>query len=107
MTHTERQARSNYEGAAEIWIDDAKRFDVTVRLTGYVDVSVIETLGGVERMDGVHSWDGYVNGLTQNDLLELAVCPRWELRMPDGQTRQAVLPNGDRYLLGTGMTPFE
>ena len=105
MDRSFNEIRGRYNGPAEIWFDDVKQFEVTIQLTRYVEVTEITTFGGVSHLDGVNSWDGRIVGLCQNDLMTLAV-RTFQLKMPDGEERQAVLPNGDSYLRGTGMPPF-
>ena len=56
---TVREPRFHYNGPAEVWVGEVKKFDTTVRLTGYVDVTEITTLGGKHVLDGVTSWDGH------------------------------------------------
>lgn len=98
---------SSYEGPAEIWVDGVKRFDAAVRLTGYMEVEEIVTLGEVQYFEGPHSWDGYISsGLTEEDLLTLQAVGTFELRLPYARKAGAVLPAAGAYLRGLGEAPF-
>ena len=58
-------------------------FDAAVRLTGYMNVTEIVTLGEVDYFEGPHSWDGYIRRLTEEDLRTLQAVGTFELRLPD------------------------
>lgn len=100
------EVRSRYEGPAEIWVDGVKRFDCAVRLIRYMEVAEIATLGEVDYFEGPTSWDGYINGLTEEDLRTLQAVGTFELRLPDGRKAGAVLPNTGACLRGLGEAPF-
>ncbi len=104
-SRTTTEPRSRYDGPAEIWVSDAKRFDADVSLTGYVDVTEITTFGGTETLDGVTSWDGRINSLSEGDYFAL-VGQVFELKLPSGRTGKAVLPQSGPYLRGSGVAPF-
>jgi hypothetical protein len=102
---TVREPRSHYNGAAEVWAGGIKRFDATVQLTGYVDVTEITTFGGKEVLDGVTSWDGHFVGANQNDLFGLTG-ENFDLKLTNGQTGGAVLLSGT-HIQGVRETPFD
>ena len=105
---TFKERRQAYNGRVEVWVNTIKRFDALARLVGYVDVSMVPTLGpeDLKPMDGVTSWDGYLDGLDPLDVVGLLPEPV-ELRFPDGRVGQAFLRNPDGRLQGSGMTPFD
>jgi hypothetical protein len=101
-----REVRTEYTGSAELWVDGAKSRDVAVELTGYVEVIEVRTVGAVIRMDGVTSWDGYLNGLSEHEQRRL-VGKRLELRLDSGEIGRGLLKaDRDGYLSGYGVTPF-
>jgi len=101
-----REPRQHYDGPVEIWVDGLKRLEARVRLTGYVDVAEIRTMGGVSHMDGVTSWDGYLV-LPQHNLFDL-VGLQLDLNLSNGQTGRAVLKDtSSGFVLGTRETPFD
>src|ERR1022692_739117 len=94
---TTTEARLRYNGPAEIWVGGVKRFDVVVRLIGWVDVTEITTNGGASLQDGVTSWDGNIVGLAERDLFGM-VGATLEVKLPEGGSGEAVLLNSDSYL---------
>ena len=105
---TFKERRQAYNGRVEVWVNTTKRFDALARLIGYVDVSMVPTLGAedLKPMDGVTSWDGYLDGLDPLDVVGLLPEPV-ELRFPDGRVGEAFLRNPDGRLQGSGVTPFD
>jgi hypothetical protein len=102
-----REPRTSYNGPAELWVDGAMwRQDIAVRLTGYVEVIQVKTIGAVTRMDGVTWWDGYLSGLAWSEQIRL-VGKLLELRLASGAICRGILTgDGDGYLSGYGMSPF-
>jgi hypothetical protein len=101
-----REVRTAYTGSAELWVDGIKSRNIAVELTGYVEVVEVRTVGAVTRMDGVTSWDGYINGLSEHEQHRL-VGKRLELRLDSGEIGGGLLKtDGDGYLSGYGITPF-
>jgi len=99
----------HYKGSVEVWVGGAQRFEAEVRLTKRETVEEIETLVGTDSVPLETIWDGRFRGLSGDDLRPLqAVDGGFELRLPDGHTAQAVLPNGRdlAYLQGLGDPPF-
>jgi hypothetical protein len=91
----------------EIWVGGEKRLDVDVRLSGYVEVSVIPTLGPEQLppMDGVTSWEGLWYGMAESDAMDL-IAEVFELRFPDGRVGRVRLDDTAGKLRGMGETPF-
>jgi hypothetical protein len=80
--------------------------EIAVDLTGYVEVVRVKTAGAITHRDGVSWWDGYLNGLTRSEQLQLVGKPV-ELRLPAGGVGRGVLTrDGDGYLSGYGIPPF-
>jgi hypothetical protein len=92
-----REPRTSYSGPAELWVDGAVwRQDIAVRLTGYVEVIQVKTIGAVTHMDGVTWWE-------QIRLVGKLL----ELRLTNGAICRGILTgDGDGYLSGYGMSPF-
>jgi hypothetical protein len=105
VDRTTTEETGHYNGPAEVWVGEVKRFDVSVRLKGYVDVTMATSFGGTERVEGLRSWDGQFNGLAQGDMMDLAPA-NFELRLPDGRTGEAVLRRSGPHFTGTGRAPF-
>jgi hypothetical protein len=100
------EPRSHYDGFAEVWLDGVKKFDASVLLTGYVEVTEVTTFSGTERSEGDTSWDGRLIDLSQRGRFSL-VQKEFELRLPNGRRGTAVLrPRAHTFLLGTGEPPF-
>ena len=98
----------HYKGPVEVWVDGAQRFEADVHLTKRESVEEFETLGGSESVPLSTTWDGRFHGLAQEDLRGLQAVGEFELRLPDGRTGHAVLPNGRdlAYLQGLAEAPF-
>jgi hypothetical protein len=98
----------HYKGPVEVWVDGAQQFEADVHLTKRESVEEFETLGGSESVPLSTTWDGRFHGLAQEDLRTLLAVGEFELRLPDGRTGRAVLPNGRdlAYLQGLGEPPF-
>jgi hypothetical protein len=92
----------------EVWVDGAQRFEADVHLTKRESVEEFETLGGSESVPLSTTWDGRFHGLAQEDMRGLQAVGEFELRLPDGRTGHAVLPNGRdlAYLQGLAEAPF-
>jgi hypothetical protein len=59
-----KERRSNFDDTAEVWAGDVKLLDdADFRLTGYVDLIDVPTMG---KQDGATSWDGYIDGLSEH-----------------------------------------
>ncbi len=98
----------HYKGPVEVWVDGAQRFEADVHLTKRESVEEFETLGGSESVPLPTTWAGRFHGLAQQDMRGLQAVGEFELRLPDGRTGHAVLPNGRdlAYLQGLGEAPF-
>jgi hypothetical protein len=98
----------HYKGPVEVWVDGAQRFEADVHLTKRESVEEFETLGGSESVPLSTTWDGRFHGLAQEDMRGLQAVGEFELRLPDGRTGHAVLPNGRdlAYLQGLAEAPF-
>ena len=98
----------NYKGPVEVWVDGAQKFEADVHLTKRQSVEETQTLVGTESVVLSTAWDGRFHGLAQEDLRTLLAVGEFELRLPDGRTGRAVLPNGRdlAYLQGLGEPPF-
>jgi hypothetical protein len=99
------EVRGRYQGKAEIWVEDVKRFDVSVSLKGYVDVVEIKTISQTSYMDGQISWDGFIETLADNELFGL-IGQQFEIRLPGDHKGNAVLLHSDSYVKGSGLPPF-
>jgi hypothetical protein len=102
------EKRQTYSGPVEVWVNGTKRMDASVRLAGYVDVSVVPTLGidHPEPVDGVSSWSGFLEGLNEIDAMTL-LPEQLELKFPDGRVGEARLHGTSGHLEGSGATPFD
>jgi hypothetical protein len=102
--HWER--RQTYEGTVEIWASGAKQQDANIRLSGYVKVSVVPTIGPdqIPPMDGVQSWDGEWVGLTEASAMALIAEPL-ELRFRNGVVGKARLDGTGGRLKGFDVIP--
>ena len=102
-----RERRQSYSGPVEVWIDGAKKMDANVRLTGYVDVSIIRTLGEPdEPFPGRTSWDGNFVGMSEQEVATL-FGQQLELRFKSGRVGDAFLHDTTGFLQGSGETPFD
>ncbi len=101
------ERRHTYDGPVEVWVDGTKRMDASVRLAGYVDVTVAPRNGidHPESVDGVTSWSGFLQGLNEIDAMTL-LPEQLELRFPDGRVGEARLHGTSGHLEGSGETPF-
>ena len=105
MSRALKEQRAQYSGSAELFVEGGKRFDVDVRLIRYVDVVEVKTLAGVEYRDGVRSWDGRVDGLTELDRLQLRGS-QMHLKLPDGGEGEVAFTENSTYIQGYGVAPF-
>ena len=98
----------HYKGPLEVWVDGAHKSEADVHLTKRQSVEEFETLVGIESVVLSTTWDGRFHGLAQEDMRGLQAVGEFELRLPDGRTGHAVLPNGRdlAYLQGLGDPPF-
>ncbi len=97
----------SYNGAATIVVG-GRQFDVHVRLTRGAEVYKVERLDGrggtfEERV----SWDGVIDGLSEEDLRTLQALGTFELRLVNnGRRGQGVLTDASAHLRGVGEAPF-
>jgi hypothetical protein len=101
------EPQSSYLGRVAVWVDGAKRFEATARLTRYVDASTPSTFGLLDlRHGGLTSWDGFLEYLTDRQLSDL-LGQQFELRgFPGGRVGEALLTGTDGRLTGNGEPPF-
>lgn len=101
------ERRGGYQGDADLVVEDVGSFPVNVTLTGYVDVSVVETLGEPPRnFDGPQSWRGLiVAGLSESELYRI-LGKRMQIRLNNGSTGGVALRDGKGTLSGYGPAPF-
>jgi hypothetical protein len=104
---TFKEWRQNYNGPVEIWVNGAKRMDANVRLSSYIDVEMINTLGEPEqRHESQTSWNGRLDGLSDHELMALNG-QSFELRFPDGRMGEAMLLDASGRLQGFDVVPFD
>src|ERR1700728_1790971 len=92
MTKQWIEKRDSYTGPAQLLTEDRDlSYSVDVRVTGYVTMHEIDTLGGQSFMEGVRSWDAVViEGITEQDRFNL-IGRRMLLQLPDGLSGGVVL----------------
>ena len=97
----------SYNGAATIVVG-GRRFDVHVRLTRGAEMRKAERLDGRGgTFEEPVSWDGVIDGLSEEDLRTLPARGTFELRLVNnGRRGQAVLTNASGHLRGVGLAPF-
>lgn len=101
-----REQRRSYDDAAQIWIGGVRQFEVHARLTGYEDVIETQTAGGVIRTPGVRSWDGFLSGLSEVQLVGL-LSKELELKLQNGRSGSVWLADSTTgFVRGSGETPF-
>ena len=104
MNKTEVAKR--YKGPAEIWVGDAKRSDVLVELTSYIEVETVTTMSGhTERVEGLTSWSGRLTNSGHVDLAQM-LGETLELRLPSGRSGRVALVNVSGALQGMSESPF-
>jgi hypothetical protein len=97
----------SYNGAATI-VAGGRRFDVHARLARDAEVHKVERLdqhGGTT--EGVESWIGVIDGLSDEEMRTLHALGIFELRLVNnGRRGRAVLADASGNLQGVGQAPF-
>ena len=96
----------HFKGPAAVWVDGVKRYDRCCTADPIEHVEELDAFGGDDVVELPTRWDGFISGLSEENLVNLHALGAFELRLRNGHMGHAVLPIAGAYLQGLGEAPL-